>query len=218
MFNISEYHLALCTIPLGIVVTLKYAIISAIVATIMGSFIALGKISRVVVFRIAADFWISIIRGTPILLQLSFFYFALPAILNTEISVTVAGILCFSINSSAYVAEIVRGGILSIDKGQTEASESLNIYGFYKYWYIILPQVVRNITPSLVNEVINLIKESAIISVFGDMDLIRRAQVVTAQYYTYFAPLIVAGVCYYVIIQLLSVVAKKLEHKLHYYD
>jgi polar amino acid transport system permease protein len=77
---------------------------------------------------------------------------------------------------------------------------------------------VRNITPSLVNEVINLIKESAIISVFGDMDLIRRAQVVTAQYYTYFAPLIVAGVCYYVIIQLLSVVAKKLEHKLHYYD
>ena len=214
---LSEYNQALLTIPFGVFVTLKYTIISLFFGTIVGVIITVGQISKFKPISLLAQFYVSLLRGTPVLLQLSIVYFALPVVIKFDLSIMQAGILCFSLNSGAYITEIIRGGLLSIDKGQFEAAESLNINGFKKYRYIIAPQVLRNITPAMVNELISLIKETAIISIIGETDIMRNAQLVTAQYYTFFTPLIVAGITYYTLIMLITCVGKYYENKMNIY-
>lgn len=150
-----------------------------------------------------------------LILQLSLIYYALPQVLNIEISGFQAGILTFSLNSAAYVSEIIRAGIQSIDKGQREASMVLGISYKDMMKDIIWPQAFRQILPSLVNETINLLKESAIVSTIGEMDLLRRATMVSAEKYTFLEPLMVAGGCYYVMVMILTVLAKRLENKLN---
>ncbi len=213
----SEYISALLTIPMGIVVTLKYAVCSLILGIIIGVGVTGCQLSKIKPISYIAHFYISILRGTPLLLQLSLFYFALPSLLHCKISMTVAGILCFSLNSSAYLAEIFRGGIKSIDKGQFEAADSLNITWFKKYFYIIIPQVIRNVIPAVINEAISLVKESSIISIIGESDIMHNTHLVSAQYYTYFVPLLVAGTTYYILIIIVTFLAKLYEQKMNFY-
>ena len=117
-------------------------------------------------------------------------------------------------NSAAYITEIIRAGILSINKGQFEAARALSIPYFHRMKDIILPQAVRNILPALVNEIISLLKETAIISFFGEEDIMKRADAVATAQYDYFAPLLVAALCYYVLVMILSFIAKLIEHKM----
>ncbi len=198
----------------GAGVTLQYAGLSVILGFALGTVLSLFKLSHLAPLRIGARVYTSVFRGTPLLLQLSFVYFALPMLTGYEITVFQAGVAAFSLNSGAYVSEIIRAGIQAIDKGQFEASKALGIpYGLMMR-DIILPQSIRNILPALVNEMVNLLKESAIISVIGGADLMRRAQLVAAEEYTYFGPLIIAGLCYYILVLALSGIAKYLETKL----
>ncbi len=160
--------------------------------------------------------WISVIRGTPLILQLSFFYFTFPSLFHLRLTVLSAGILAFGLNSSAYIAEILRGGIDSLPKGQYEAAQALGIPTFYMWKDIILPQVLRNILPGLLNEIISLLKETAIIGVIGGMDIMRMAQLSGAQSFTYFLPLSIAGFYYYTLVLLITYAGKKIEKRWTY--
>jgi polar amino acid transport system permease protein len=160
--------------------------------------------------------FISIIRGTPLLLQLSFIYFALPQLAGIKLSILYAGMMTFGLNSSAYVAEILRAGIESVPHGQFEAAKVLQIPTFYMWRDIILPQVIKNIAPALINETITLLKETALISMIGGMDIMRRAQALAAEQFSYFTPLCIAAGCYYVLVLGLEYIGKMLEARLAY--
>jgi len=198
----------------GSIVTLKYSIISVCFGLIIGVFLAILKVSKIFMLRLFADFYTSIFRGTPLLIQLSIIYFGLPIVIGVKLGVFSAGIIAFSLNSGAYVSEIIRAGINSVDKGQFEAAKALGIPEALMMKDIILPQAIRTILPSLVNELINLIKESAIISMIGEMDLTKRAQLVSAETFNFFAPMLVAAASYYILILIISKLAKLLEKRL----
>jgi polar amino acid transport system permease protein len=129
-------------------------------------------------------------------------------LLGIKLSVFVAGVLAFSLNSGAYVSEIISSGIESVDVGQIEAARALGVKERLIMKDIILPQAIRNILPSLINELVNMLKESAIISMLGEADLMRRAQMVAAEKFDYFTPIITAAICYYVLVFIFSSLAK----------
>ncbi len=205
---------ALTYIPAGIFITLQYALISVFFGLIIGTILSLFRLSSSRILRAIAICYLSIFRGTPLLLQLFIMYFAMPSLLGIEISAFAAGIIAFSMNSGAYVSENIRAGIESVDKGQFEAAKSLGMSYRLMMQNIIIPQAIRNILPSLVNEAINMVKESSIISVIGEADIMRRANVVSAEQYSYLEPLIVAAICYYILVTILSSFAKILEKRL----
>lgn len=208
-------HLWAFYIIRGVEVTLEYSVLSVIFGLIIGAVIAFLKMSSYVPLKIFATFYISLIRGTPLLLQLSIVYFAIPSIFGCRVSPFLAGVIAFSINSSAYIAEIVRAGISAVDKGQFEAALVLKIPYFNMMKDIILPQAFRNMLPALVNECSTLIKESSMIAIIGEADLMRRAQIIAAEQYTYFEPLLVAAACYYILVLILNHCANRLEASLN---
>jgi polar amino acid transport system permease protein len=212
--SLAKFWPSLFFIAQGIIVTLKYSITSVVFGLIIGALLAFCKIGSNKIIRQLANFYTSVFRGTPLLIQISIIYFGLPSLLGVKISVFAGGVIAFSLNSGAYVSEIIRAGILSIDQGQFEAAKALSIPKYYMYKDIILPQALRNFLPSLVNELIDMLKESSLISVLGEMDLMHRAQLVAAKTYQYFTPMCTAGACYYVLILILARLAKILERKL----
>ncbi|MBS0235863.1 MAG: amino acid ABC transporter permease [Proteobacteria bacterium] len=199
----------------GTVITLQYAVLPLILGLIIGIILAMMKQAGNPILTLTANAYISIIRGTPLLLQLYIMYFAFPGITGYKISAFAAGIIAFSCNSAAYIAEIIRAGIGAVDKGQFEAAHALHIPYYRTMLDIILPQAMRNILPSLVNEAISLVKESAIVAIIGEGDLMRRAQMVAAEQYNYLGPLLVAAVCYYMLIVILSHIGKRIERSLN---
>lgn len=211
---LSEYDWVFY-IAKGIGVTLQYTILPIILGLLLGTLLVLMKMSSSKTLNGMASSYISVIRGTPLLLQLSVVYFAIPGLTGYNISAFAAGVIAFSCNSAAYIAEIIRAGINAVDKGQFEAAYALGVPHKRMMLDIILPQAIRNILPSLVNEGIAMIKESSIIAIIGEGDLMRRAQVVSAEQYTYMAPLLVAAACYYLLVMILSQLGQKLERHLH---
>lgn len=202
----------------GVWTTLEYAVVSFIFGLILGLILALIKISgqkssRWKPLAYLADAYTSVFRGTPVLVQLSVVYFGIPHLFDYQISPLLAGIITFSLNSGAYISEIIRAGIRAIDAGQFEAAQTLQIPYFYTMRDIILPQAFRNVLPSLGNEATTLIKETALISTLGESDLMRRAQLVAAEKYTYFLPLFTAAVCYFGLVLIFNFIFKKLEKK-----
>lgn len=198
----------------GVTVTLKYSVISVCFGLIIGTILAFLKVIDLKILRLAAHAYTSIFRGTPLLIQLTIIYFGLPGLIGLKLSVFSAGVIAFSLNSGAYVSEIIRAGIESVDKGQVEAAKALGISPILRMKDIILPQAFRNILPALVNELINLVKESCLISVIGEMDLMRRAQVVSAETYTFFTPMLTAAAAYYLMVLIISSFALLLEKRL----
>ncbi len=198
----------------GVGFTLLLLFGSLIVGVFLGTLLSILRYKNIATPIINA--FISVIRGTPLILQLSFIFFAVPQLINMPFSIMTAGIITFGINSSAYVAEIIRSGIESIPKGQFEAARTLNVPEVYTWRDIIFPQVIRNIFPALVNEVIALLKETAIISVIGGLDIMRKAEIVTSTQFTYFMPLCVAGFYYYILVMIIAIVGKKIEKRYYY--
>ncbi|AZL15175.1 ABC transporter substrate-binding protein/permease [Rickettsiales endosymbiont of Stachyamoeba lipophora] len=199
----------------GMFVTLEYAYL----ATFFGLVISLGLtfLSQInSITRLLVTVYISVIRGTPVILQLSLIYFALPNIFNIKIPIMTAGLIGFSINSAAYVFEHIKAGIRSIDVGQIEAAKSMGFSNLTINRVIVLPQVIKNITPSIINEIINLIKETAIISVFGVSDIMRKANIVAADTYDFLTPLIIAGICYYTLITTLTLLLHFIEKRFYH--
>lgn len=198
----------------GVFVTLEYSLIAVCIGLVIGVLLAICKVVDVKTLRILAHGYTSIFRGTPLLIQLSIIYFGFPGLLNIQLSVFAAGILAFSMNSGAYVSEIIRAGIESVDKGQTEAAKAIGVPPILRMKDIILPQAFRYILPALVNELINLVKESALISIIGEMDLMRRAQMVSAETYNFFMPMLTAAAAYYFLVLIISSFAMILEKRL----
>ncbi|MDR0753658.1 MAG: amino acid ABC transporter permease, partial [Holosporaceae bacterium] len=164
--------------------------------------------------RFLVDKLVNVLRGTPLILQLSLIYFMVPQFLGTHIDVMVSGVIALGINSSAYISEILRGGIESLPKGQFEAAKTLGIPKYDTWKDIILPQVFVNVFPALVNEVISLLKETSIISIIGGTDIMRRSQILAAAQFEYFMPLCVAGVYYYGIVVIITFIGKQIEKRI----
>ncbi len=204
----------------GLGVTLEIAFFAAIVGLLIGTLVALMKMSttrngkKTVRARIATAY-IDVIRGTPSVLQLLIMWFI---IMKSCTNGVLVAILSFGINSGAYVSEIVRAGILAVDKGQTEAGRSLGLSGAQTMLYIVIPQAVKNVLPPIGNEFIVLLKETAIVGYVSLTDLTRTANQISSRTYEPFMPLIGAAVIYFVIIKILSILLDKLERRLRKSD
>lgn len=201
----------------GIQNTLLIAFFSVIFGVLLGTIVAAVKYKakESKAFKPLAwiaNIYIYIIRGTPVYLQLFIIYFM---VFNTRDSnPIVAGISCFAINSGAYVAEIMRAGIESIDKGQMEAARSLGVSHNKSMLYIILPQAIKNILPALGNEFIVLVKETAIVGAISVVDVTKAAEYIGASTYEFVMALVVSAMFYLVIVYVLSALLKSFERRL----
>ncbi|MCY7893792.1 arginine ABC transporter permease ArtQ [Bacillus vallismortis] len=198
----------------GLAITLKIVIVSAIIGLILGIALSLCKISTFRPLVWIADFYTSVFRGTPLVLQLMIVYFGLPQLLGFQIDQFWAAVVALSLNSAAYVSEIIRAGINAIDKGQREAAVALGVPYSKMMKDLLLPQAFKNISPAILNELITLTKESAIVTVIGLGDVMRRAYQAGAATYNYLEPLIIAGLIYYVLVLILTFIGKAVERKL----
>jgi len=202
----------------GIWVTLKFVIVAIIFGFALGTVLALFKISQKKVLNWIGAVYTSIFRGTPLILQLMIIYFAIPQLTDYDIQPFPASILAFGLNSAAYVSEIIRAGIQAVDKGQTEAAQALGVPYRLMMKDLILPQALKNILPALMNEFVSLTKESALVSTIGYLDLMRRAQVVGADTYRNFEPLIFVGLIYWVLVFCLTLIGKRVERRMKFSD
>lgn len=204
----------------GYGVTLRVAFFAALLGIVIGTLIALMKLSRSkhgkkTVLTYIADIYIDVIRGTPSVLQLLIMWFLVMATCKNGILVAC---LSFGINSGAYVAEIIRAGILAVDKGQMEAGRALGLSNAQTMTYIIIPQAIKNVLPPLGNEFIVLLKETAIVGYVSLSDLTRVANQITSRTYEAFMPLIGAAVIYFVTIKILTILLEKFERRLRRSD
>ena len=200
----------------GLGVTLQISLFAAILGIVIGTVVALMKLSvrkdgRRSVFSVIAQVYIDIIRGTPAVLQLLIMWFIVME--NCKNGILVA-VLTFGINSGAYVAEIMRAGILAVDHGQMEAGRSLGLSKGQTMRYIILPQAIKNVLPPIGNEFIVLLKETAIVGYVSLSDLTRTASQISSRTFEAFMPLIGAAVIYFIIIKILSKLIELLERRL----
>ena len=182
-FNVD---LAVSAIPLllmGALVTVKITALSVGLGIVIGLFVGIARIAHSRVLRLLAAIYVDFLRGTPLLVQIFLIYFALPIVTGRHMDPCVAAIASCSINSGAYVAEIFRAGIQSIDAGQMEAGRSLGMTWGQTMRYIIVPQAFKRVIPPLGNEFIALLKDSSLVSVIGFEELTRRGQLVIARTY-----------------------------------
>ena len=204
--------------------TLIIAFFTVLLGTILGTVMAMARMSRIKPLKWIATAYIEFFRGTPLMVQLMFIFYGLPMIGVSfpEVSFIpdfdrfAAGIVAMSLNSCAYVAEIIRSGIQAVDKGQMEAARSLGFHHKQAMTLVILPQAVRNILPALGNEFVTIIKESSIVSVIGIADLMYRAKGVIAKTYNSLECLAVAAIIYFILTfvggRLISLMERKMSH------
>ncbi|MES2253313.1 MAG: amino acid ABC transporter permease [Pseudomonadota bacterium] len=200
----------------GVIVTLKFTLISISCGLPLAVLLAVLKIGTIRPLRIFANAYTSVFRGTPLLVQLALIFNAIPHFTGYNITAFEAGVITFSLNSAAYASEVIRGGIQSIDIGQWEAGHALGLSRFQTFYHVIMPLAIRTILPNLVNEFINLLKESALVSTIGEADLLRRTQIVAADKYLYFEPFLIAAAIYYIMVLIIAFFAKRLEKSLSY--
>jgi arginine/lysine/histidine transporter system substrate-binding protein len=213
-FDISRIIPDIPFILQGIPVSLMFTLLSLFFGLIWGTLLSLFKITGIKALTWFANAYTSVFRGTPMLLQLALVYYATPQLTGYNIPALQAGVLTFTLNSGAYMSETIRGGIQSVDKGQTEAALSMGVPYHLMMWDIIIPQALKNILPALVNETIGLLKDSALVSTLGMVEILRSAQIVGANKYIYFEPLLFAGLIYYVLVMSLTFSASALERRL----
>ncbi len=202
----------------GLQITIQIVLAAALLGFTLGIILTLFKISKFRLLRWFADGYTSVFRGTPMVLQLLIIYYGLPQLIGFEITAFPAAVIAFGMNSAAYISEIIRAGILAVDKGQSEASLALGIPYRPMMQDIILPQAMKNILPALMNEFITLTKESAVVTVIGAMDVMRRAYIVGGQTYRYFEPLLIAGIIYYILVMVLTILGKAIERRMRKSD
>lgn len=204
----------------GLGVTLQVAVFAAILGVFIGTVIAFMKLSvkrngKKTILAVIANIYIDVIRGTPSVLQLMIMWFIL---FTSSKSGVLVAVLSFGVNSGAYVAEIVRAGILAVDKGQMEAGRSLGLSKTQTMIHIIIPQAVKNVLPPIGNEFIVLLKETAIVGYVSLTDLTRAANQIASRTYDAFMPLIGAAVIYFVVIKILTILLGKFERRLRRSD
>lgn len=204
----------------GAGISLALALGALLIGMVIGVLLAAGRLSKIKIFNWLCGAYVEIFRGTPMLLQIMFFYLGIPVLIRMVTGVRVrmdvygVALTALSLNSGAYQCELFRSGIKGVDKGQWEACETLGIGYWPMMFQIILPQAFKRIIPPLVSEFITLIKDSSLASCIGAAELMYDAQVLGARYYDYLAPLLAAGVLYLVMTLIISWLAHKLEKRL----
>jgi len=197
--------------------SLEIFFLTLVFALPLGLLIAKGRMSRSKIVSALVNIYIMIMRGTPLILQLIFVYFAPYYLFHASYDRFTAVIIAFVINYAAYFAEIYRGGIQSIPKGQYEASSVLGFTKSHTFFRIILPQVVKRIMPAMGNEVITLVKDTALAQTIGVAELFRVAQNASARQFST-APIFIAGLFYFIMNGLVSRAFDRIERKLAYYN
>ncbi len=169
----------------GAWVTVKLTVFSVTIGVVLGTIFGIMKTSKVRLFSMISGVYTDFIRGTPLLVQIFIVHFGMPRVLGFPLNPYVSAVTALSINSGAYVTEIVRAGIQSIDRGQIEAARSLGMNNFLAMRYVILPQAFKRIIPPLGNEFIAMLKDSSLVSVIAMEELVRKGQILST---TYFKP------------------------------
>ncbi|MFA6942200.1 MAG: amino acid ABC transporter permease [Clostridiaceae bacterium] len=204
----------------GTFVTIKMTIGAIIIGIVLGVLVGLARISKNVILKSISGIYLTIIRGTPMLLQIIFIFVGIPQIYNTitgnsvSFNPIIAGTIGIGINSGAYVAEIVRAGIQSIDIGQMEAARSLGLSHSRAMKYIILPQAFKVIIPPLGNEAIVLLKDTSLVSAIGARELMNCSKMMGAKFYMYAEFLVGAAIIYLILTFIISKLVGYLERRM----
>ena len=201
----------------GLKVTIIVTLEALLLGVIIGFLVAIirsyhDKTGRFKILDAVSKVYLTVIRGTPTMIQILIMYLVVFG--SSSMDSIIIGGIAFGINSGAYVAEIIRSGIMSIPAGQTEAGRSLGLSYRQTMWLIIIPQAFKNVLPALVNEMIVLIKETAIIGYIGAQDLTKAAMVIQSRTFDAFMPLLAAAVIYLALVMLLTFFMNKLERRL----
>ena len=220
-FMSFDMNLVVNSFPLLLVgagVTIQITVLSTAIGFVIGLIVGVARISNLRVLRMLAEVYVEFFRGTPLLVQIFLFYFALPVITGQRIDPFIAAISACGINSGAYVAEIFRAGIQSVDDGQMEAGRSLGMTWLQTMRYIIVPQAFKRVIPPLGNEFIAMLKDSSLVSVIGFEELTRRGQLIIAKTYGSFEIWMSVAVIYLVMTLTISRFVAYLERRCRVHD
>lgn len=211
-----DWGIILESIPLlaeGVIVTLQVSALSAVLGLALGVALGLGALSRNRAVRWAVAAYVDFIRGTPLLIQIFLVFFALPMI-GIRFDEFSAGVVALSLNAAAFVAEVVRGGVGSIERGQAEAAKAIGMRHRQVLVYVLLPQAYRQMVPPLTNELISLVKNSSLLSVISVYELTRAGQAIISVHFVPFEIYTLLALYYYVLIKALSWLSVQLERRL----
>lgn len=201
---------------IGIKITLLISFGALIIGTTLGALMSLMRLSKIKFIRFLASAYIEVVRGTPMMVQISLVYFGSYVLTGIDMDGFLAALIAVSLNSTAYVAEIIRSGIQSVDKGQTEASRSLGLTSGQTMRHIIMPQAVKNILPAMGNEFVTLIKETSVASTIGVAELMYASRIVQSTSFQPFNPLVIVAILYFIftftLSQLIGVFERRLAH------
>ena len=204
----------------GIAVTIVTAISALVIGIILGTIVALSRVFEtkstiLKILQFIAKIYVGFFRGTPIVVQLLFIYFVIfPAIGLGLMNVLIVGIIIFGLNSGAYVSEIMRAGILSVDKGQNEAGRALGLTYTTTLFKIVLPQAIKNVIPTIANEFVSLLKETSVLSFIGIMDLTKALREIGADNYEFTIPYLVLAIIYLILVMIATGIVKLIEKRL----
>ena len=201
----------------GLGVTMQVAVGSVLLGITIGLLVALMRISRFAPLRWFAITYVTIIRGVPMPVQLLMWWFILFAA-HTDVTRTVSAIVAFGVNSGAYSSEIYRSGILSVDKGQSEAGRSVGLSAFQNFWLIVMPQGLKTALPPLTSEFITLIKYTSIVGFIGLQDMTRAADLIRSRTFSPLVPYLTISVIYFTIVMILTILFGMLERRLRKSD
>lgn len=199
----------------GLWLTIVLTVISIAIALVLGAIFGLFRVSTNIVLRGIGTTYVDIFRGTPLLVQAFFIYFGVPAALGFQMSAFTAGIITLSLNAGAYMAEIVRGGILAVDKGQMEASRSLGISYLKSMRRVVMPQAIRTMIPSYINQFVITLKDTSLLSVIGLAELTQTGRLIIARNFESFNMWLIIGVMYFIIIMALTKLSNRLEKRIN---
>ncbi|AVM25866.1 amino acid ABC transporter permease [Bacillus pumilus] len=197
----------------GLQTTLYIFVVAIILGFIIGLIVALFRLSPFKILNFIALVFVNAIRGTPFIVQLFFIYFGLNTLEFISLDRVPAGIITVAINAGAYFSEIIRAGIQSIDKGQTEAARSLGFTGGQNMRFIVLPQAFRRMLPAITNQAIISLKDTSLLSIIGIADIMQRGQVQASATFDPLNVWLIVGIIYFVIIYLLSLLASYAERR-----
>jgi len=207
---------------LALKITVEVTLLSLAIATVLGVIFCLFKLSKFKILQFLANFYISIIRGTPLIVQMLFIYFGLPMAIRGIFGVNfrwdsmLACVVIMSLNAGAYMTELIRGGIEAVDKGQMEAARSLGLSYGKAMWKIVLPQAFRTMLPSIINQFIVTLKDTSLLSIIGLRELTQNTQIIVANTMEALSMYFIVGVYYWVIVTILSSAAKMIERRTTY--
>ena len=205
----------------GLKVTVLISLISIALGIVIGLIMCLFGTARNKILRAISAVYIWVVRGTPMIVQAFIVYFGLPQIISMfspgfRLSAFTAGVITLSLNAGAYLAEIFRGGISAVSKGQIEAARSLGLSSGKTFRKVVLPQTIKIAIPSMVNQFIITIKDTSILSVIGLADVVNKAKIYVGSTYLFFETYVMVAVYYLIIISILMILSKYVEKKFNY--